>query len=81
MNNTLTLRKWKQGDWFIPFGMKGRKKISDYFSDKKFTLQQKEDAWLLCNDDSIIWLVNERSDNRFRIQPTTKRILVIKKLG
>ncbi len=80
LENTLTLRKWKQGDWFIPFGMKGRKKISDYFSDKKYTLQQKEDAWLLCNGDSIIWLVNERSDNRFRVQPSTKRILVVKKI-
>lgn len=77
----LTLRKWKEGDWFIPFGMKGRKKVSDYFSDHKFTLEQKENAWLLCSGQSVIWLVGERSDNRFRVSDDTKRILIVKKFA
>lgn len=75
----LHLRRWKQGDWFIPFGMKGRKKVSDYFSDHKFTLKQKESAWLLCSGSSVIWLVGERSDDRYRISSATKWILVVKK--
>ncbi len=73
----LTLRPIKTGDSFIPFGMKGRKKISDYFSDNKFTLPAKEQARVLCCGNDIIWLVGERSDNRFRVTSETRRILII----
>lgn len=73
----LTLRTWRQGDWFIPFGMKGRKKVSDYFSDNKFSLADKEETWLLCNGDDIIWIVGERTDNRYKINKSTKRALVV----
>ena len=66
------------GDWFVPFGMKGRKKVSDYFSDKKFSRLDKERTWLLCSGESIIWIVGERSDNRFRLDKTTKKVLVVK---
>ena len=75
----LLLRHWMKSDWFIPFGMKGRKKLSDYFSDHKYSLKQKEDAWLLCSGKDVIWLIGERSDNRYRITSSTKRILVVKK--
>lgn len=75
----LLLRHWMKSDWFIPFGMKGRKKLSDYFSDHKYSLKQKEDAWLLCSGNDVIWLIGERSDNRYRITSSTKRILVVKK--
>ena len=75
----LVLRHWQQGDWFVPFGMQGRKKLSDYFSDHKYSLKQKEDAWLLCSGNDVIWLIGERSDNRYRITSSTKRILVVKK--
>ena len=74
----LTLRKWRIGDWFIPFGMKGRKKVSDYFSDRKFSRLDKEQTWLLCSGESVIWIVGERSDNRFRLDKTTKKVLVVK---
>lgn len=73
----LKLRRWLQGDWFIPFGMKGRKKMSDYFSDNKFSLVDKEASWLLCSDEDIIWLVGHRSDDRYRISQTTKSVLKI----
>lgn len=73
----LTLRRWREGDWFIPFGMKGRKKLSDYFSDHKFSRIDKEQAWLLCSGENILWIVGERSDNRFRIDNTTKSVLVV----
>lgn len=72
----LYLRRWKAGDWFIPFGMKGKKKISDYFSDRKFNLFQKQQIWLLCSGDDIIWLVGERADNRFRVSESTKTVLI-----
>ncbi|MCK9159438.1 MAG: tRNA lysidine(34) synthetase TilS [Bacteroidaceae bacterium] len=73
----LVLRKWKDGDWFIPFGMKGKKKLSDYFSDHKFSLFDKERTWLLCSNNQIIWIVGERIDNRFIIGKMTKKILVM----
>lgn len=73
----LVLRKWKRGDWFVPFGMKGRKKLSDYFSDRKFSLLEKEQVWLLCSGDAVIWVVGERPDNRFCLDKTTKRVLVV----
>lgn len=74
----LILRHWEEGDWFIPFGMSGRKKLSDYFTDRKFSLVEKEACWLLCNGNQIIWIVGERTDNRFRISETTKNVYVIK---
>ncbi|MDF9829662.1 tRNA lysidine(34) synthetase TilS [Parabacteroides sp. PF5-6] len=77
----LTLRRWKEGDWFIPFGMTGKKKLSDYFSDHKYSRIEKENAWLLCSGKDIIWLVGERTDNRFRIEKTTKEVLSLKKMG
>ena len=76
----LVLRKWRSGDWFIPFGMKGRKKLSDYFSDRKFSLKDKEDAWLLASGDDIVWIVGERNDNRFRISEDTIKIISIEQV-
>ena len=62
----------------MPFGMKGKKKISDYLTDRKFSLLQKAQQWVLCCGDDIVWLVGERSDNRYRITKNTKRVLCIK---
>ena len=77
----LTLRRWKEGDVFIPFGMRGRKKLSDYFSDHKYSRIEKENAWILCSGNQIIWLVGERADNRYRIDTTTKMVLVVERKG
>lgn len=78
INFPLTIRKWEKGDWFIPFGMKGKKKVSDYFTDNKFNLFDKEDTWLLCSGgDNIVWIVGERADDRFKITKNTTEILKI----
>lgn len=74
----LILRRWKEGDWFIPFGMKGRKKVSDYFTDQKLNRFQKEQTWILCSGDDIVWIVGQRSDNRFRITSDSQNILMLK---
>lgn len=73
----LQLRKWKQGDFFYPFGMKGKKKISDYFIDNKIPLPEKENILLLISDNQVIWVVGYRSDNRFKVGKTTNKILQI----
>jgi len=73
----LQLRRWQAGDWFIPFGMKSPKKVSDYFSDHQFSLLRKTKTWLLCSGNDVIWIVGERTDNRFRVQKNTKNALVI----
>lgn len=77
----LILRKWRPGDWFIPFGMTGRKKLSDYFSDRKYSRPAKNAQWLLCSGNDIIWIVGERTDNRFRIEQSTNYVLIVKISG
>jgi tRNA(Ile)-lysidine synthase len=62
----LIVRKWQNGDYFYPTGMQGKKKLSKYFKDEKLSLLEKEQMWLLCNNDNaIIWLIGKRQDNRF----------------
>lgn len=73
----LVLRKWQPGDWFIPFGMKGKKKLSDFFTDQKFNLKQKEETWILLSGEDVVWVVGYRSDNRFKISSKTKNVLQI----
>ncbi len=74
----LVLRRWQTGDIFQPFGMEGKsKKVSKFFKDEKLSLIEKENAWLLCTDNQIIWIVGQRQDEHFRIKNTTKTILKI----
>ena len=74
---SLSIRKWKQGDSFIPFGMIGRKNLSDFFTDNKFTLEEKENQWLLIHNQDIIWVIGQRTDNRYRVTKESKRALII----
>ncbi len=73
----LTLRKWNEGDVFYPFGMKGKKKLSKFFKDEKYSLLDKSNAWLLCSNDEIVWIIGKRQDDRFKIKETTTKILQI----
>ena len=73
----LVLRHWKQGDAFVPFGMRKSKKLSDFFTSEKYSLIEKQQQWLLCSGNDIIWIVGRRTDNRYRISEKTKTILKI----
>ena len=75
LNYPLKLRKWKIGDYFYPFGMQGRKKLSKFFKDEKFSTPQKENQWLLCSGDDVIWVVGQRFDDRFKVTANTKTIV------
>jgi tRNA(Ile)-lysidine synthase len=73
----LTVRTWQKGDYFYPFGMQGKKKLSKFFKDEKLSLLEKEKTLLLCSKDDIVWIINKRADNRFKVKDETKNILKI----
>ncbi|MCF6184536.1 MAG: tRNA lysidine(34) synthetase TilS [Bacteroidales bacterium] len=80
LNYPLKIRKFKQGDYFCPFGMKRKKLLSDFFTDEKINLFKKEKIWLLTTfNDEIVWIFGYRADNRFRITSNTENILQIKR--
>ncbi|MBT5750673.1 MAG: tRNA lysidine(34) synthetase TilS, partial [Flavobacteriales bacterium] len=72
----LTLQKWKQGDKFMPLGMKKFKKLSDFFIDNKFSIIDKQEQWLLCSDLDIVWLVGCRIDERYKLETNTKKVYI-----
>ena len=74
----LVLRRWNEGDVFQPFGMNGKsKKVSKLFKDEKLSLLEKENVWILCSDNVIVWVIGIRQDERFKINTTTNNILKI----
>lgn len=74
----LTVRKWEKGDYFYPFGMTGKKKLSKYFKDEKWSIPEKEEVFLLSSaDQKIIWIVGSRMDDRFKVTNQTNQILKI----
>lgn len=71
----MVVRKWKKGDYFYPFGMGGKKKLSKYFKDEKIDIISKQRQWLLCSGGEIIWIIGRRPDQRFSVRKETKQIL------
>jgi tRNA(Ile)-lysidine synthase len=74
----LTIRSWKVGDSFYPLGMEGRKKLSDFFINKKISLFEKENIPIVVNGNGdILWVANYRMDNRYKITANTKKVLTL----
>ncbi len=73
----LIIRRWKEGDYFYPTGMEGKKKLSKYFKDEKLSLVAKENVWLLCDQKGIVWILGHRADRRYNAQANTKKGLKI----
>lgn len=77
LNFPLVVRKWERGDYFYPFGMQGKKKLSKFFKDEKLSLPQKENCWLLCSGEEIMWVMGRRLDARFAVDNDTNKIIRI----
>ncbi|MFN5704444.1 MAG: tRNA lysidine(34) synthetase TilS [bacterium] len=73
----IQIRHWQAGDWFIPMGMKGKKKLSDFFIDEKFSIQKKENTFVIVSGKIIAAILNNRVDDRYKITGTTNRILKV----
>lgn len=74
----LTLRRYTNGDRFQPFGMKSTKLVSDYLTDRKKTLFEKQQQLVLTDANGmIIWLVNERTSDKVKINESTSKVLEI----
>jgi tRNA(Ile)-lysidine synthase len=74
----LHIRKWEKGDKLVPFGMNHFQKISDYFNNHKFSKPEKENTWLLCSGNDILWIIGHRTDNRFRMDKDTQKAIILK---
>ena len=73
----LTVRLWQEGDSFVPLGMKGKKKVSDFLIDNKIPRNLKEKQLVILSGEVIVWLVGQRIDDRYKTTPATKNIVQI----
>ncbi|MDR0415536.1 MAG: tRNA lysidine(34) synthetase TilS [Prevotellaceae bacterium] len=74
----LRLRRWQAGDRFVPLGMKGEKKLSDFLTDSKLSLFEKQEQLLLCSaNGNVAWVAGRRIGNRYRVTESTRRILKV----
>ena len=73
----LEIRNYKDGELFYPMGMQGKKKLSKFFKDEKLSLLDKEKCLLLYSNNEVVWVINYRADNRFKVTEKTNKILKI----
>ncbi len=74
----LAIRNWKKGDSFQPLGMKGRKKLSDFWIDRKVPRPERKRIPLVFKDDRLVWIAGYEIDDEFKVTPKTRKILKIK---
>ena len=74
----LILRKPQSKDYFYPTGMQGKKSVSKYFKDEKYSIYDKENQWLLVSNNDIVWVVGKRLDSRFAATKKSIKVLEIK---
>lgn len=77
IHGPLTVRTVQTGDSFHPFGMKGRKLVSDFLTDLKLTRIEKERQTVVCDDDGIVWVVGRRSSELHKVDDETDEVLVL----
>ena len=73
----LMIRTWQIGDKFIPLGMKGFKKLSDFFIDGKIDQHLKDTIPILVNGNGdLLWVAGMRQDNRYKVRLSTKKVAI-----
>ena len=77
IKNELLLRPYKIGDYFCPLGMQGSRKLSDFLKDEKLSTLEKSKVWVLTHQDDIVWVINYRIDDRYKITDNTTECLKI----
>ena len=77
IGQALTLRHPREGDRFSPFGMRGCKLLSDFYTDLKIPRTEKSRQWLLCHGDDIVWAVGLRSSEHYRLRGGEQKVLCI----
>lgn len=71
----LVIRCWQQGDSFVPLGMRGQKKVSDFMIDSKIPVSLKKEVLVLTSAEKVAWVVGHRIDDRFKIGSDTTKVL------
>lgn len=72
----LTLRPWEDGDNFVPFGMQGHKKVSDFLTDIKIPSHERSQVHVLEQGGVILWIAGHRAAAGFEVTDTTANVLV-----
>lgn len=75
----LKFRKWHEGDTFVPLGMNGHKKVSDFLINEKVSMPEKERQFVLTSGEDIVWIVGRRIDDRYKVSDSTENILKIRR--
>jgi tRNA(Ile)-lysidine synthase len=71
------IRSAKSGDSFVPLGMSGTKKVSDYFIDKKVDRPLRDEIPVVCDSRGIVWLVGFEIAGRVKRDSTTRKVVEI----
>jgi len=74
----LKIRRWRTGDSFVPLGMNSHKKLSDFFIDEKYSLLEKQQTWILCSGEDIVWIIGARINDRYKITKDTDLVYQLK---
>jgi len=74
----IKIKKYTEGDSFIPYGMQGKKKLSDYFKDIKLPFSKRKTVKLLKDAEKMIWVIGFRIDERVKVDDNTKKVIAFK---
>lgn len=75
----LTVRRVEEGDWMIPYGMTGRKLLSDLMTDLKMSLFDRRRQLVVVDaQGAVVWAIGLRTDHRCRVTDATQEVIAIK---